>query len=70
MHFGKIFAGNLCYKCIYNIPNKWDHTMERSTCSKFGRYSDLCRYDETKCGMEGKYFKDKKDQDLEKPQVL
>jgi hypothetical protein len=44
--------------------------MERSTCSKFGRYSDLCRYDETKCGMEGKYFKDKKDQDLEKPQVL
>jgi hypothetical protein len=31
--------------------------MERSTCSKFGgRYSDMCRYDETKCGMEGKYF--------------
>jgi len=38
--------------------------MERSTCSKFGgRYSDMCRYDETKCGMEGKYFKDNKDQD-------
>jgi len=68
MHFGKIFASNLCYKCIYNIPNKWDHTMERSTCSKFDRYSDLCRYDETKCGMEGKYFKDKKDHDpFQKP---
>jgi len=42
--------------------------MERSTCSKFGRYADMCRYDETKCGMEGKYFKDKKDHDpLQKP---
>jgi hypothetical protein len=43
--------------------------MERSTCSKFGgRYADMCRYDETKCGMEGKYFKDRKDHDpFQKP---
>ena len=62
MHFGKIFT-NFCYQCVYHIPNKWDHTLERSMCSKFGRYADLCRYDETKCGMEGKYFKDKKEHD-------
>ncbi len=71
MRFGKIFVGNLCYKCVYNIPNKWDHTMERSTCSKFdGRYADLCRFDENKCGLEGRHFKDKKDHDpLETPQT-
>ena len=63
MRFGKILTANFCYQCVYHVPNKWDHTLERSMCSKFGRYADLCRYDETKCGMEGKYFKDKKDHD-------
>ena len=63
MRFGKILTANFCYQCVYHVHNKWDHTLERSMCSKFGRYADLCRYDETKCGMEGKYFKDKKEHD-------
>jgi hypothetical protein len=37
-----------------------DHSLEKSTCSKFGgRYSDMCRLDENKCGKEGKFFKEK-----------
>jgi hypothetical protein len=59
--FTPIGSENLCCNCIYNRPNKWDYTMERSLCDKFpGKYSDLCRKDEQKCGQEGKYFIDKK----------
>ncbi len=62
MKFGHVVVYNLCYKCMYNVPNKWDYTMERSTCSKFGgQYADMCRLDEKKCGKIGKHFKDKKD---------
>lgn len=68
MRFGKIFTGGLCYNCIYCIPDKKDLTLERSTCSKFdGRYADLCRYDETKCGMDGKYFKERGQDPFQKP---
>ena len=59
MRFGIIFSTNLCYKCIYHVPNNCMDTMERSTCSKFDMYADVCRFDEKKCGMEGKYFKEK-----------
>jgi hypothetical protein len=59
MRFGHIFTGGLCYNCVYNISNKNDPTLEKGMCSKFNRYADLCRFDETKCGMGGKYFKEK-----------
>jgi hypothetical protein len=61
MRFGHIFTGGLCYNCAYFIPNKKDTTLEKGMCSKFNRYADLCRFDETKCGMSGKYFKEGRD---------
>ena len=59
MRISQIVVANLCYHCVYNVPNNKDPTYEHSTCSKFGRYSDMCRLDEKRCGKEGKYFKDK-----------
>lgn len=54
-----IVVAPLCYNCIYNQPMKGDYSLEKSTCSKFNRYSDICRLDEQKCGKEGKYFVDR-----------
>lgn len=59
MRISQLIVSNLCYHCIYNQVPKGDHTLEKSTCSKFGRYSDLCRLDEKKCGKEGKFFVEK-----------
>ena len=60
MRISQIVVANLCYHCVHNVPNKKDPTYEHSTCSKFGgKYSDLCRLDEKKCGKEGKYFEEK-----------
>jgi hypothetical protein len=68
--FYHVVAANLCYNCIYNVPNKKDSTYEHSTCSKFeGRYSDLCRLNENKCGKDGKYFTDKREPDLKCPPI-
>ena len=67
--FSHVVASNLCYNCVYNVPNKNDSTYEHSICSKFGRYSDLCRLNENKCGKEGKYFKDKREPDLKCPPI-
>jgi hypothetical protein len=64
MRIVPVVLANLCCQCIHNVPNKWDYTMERSTCNKFGgKYSDMCRKDEKKCGQEGKFFKDKRKYD-------
>lgn len=54
-----IVIAPLCYNCIYNKPMKGDPTLEKSMCSKFNRYSDLCRLDEKRCGKEGRLFIDK-----------
>lgn len=57
-----------CRNCVYYNPNKnseFDSTL--SKCEYFGTknilsdvitydYADLCRKDETQCGLEGKYF--------------
>ena len=60
MRISQLIVSNLCYHCIYNHVDKMDHSLEKSTCSKFGgRYSDMCRLDENKCGKEGKFFKEK-----------
>jgi len=61
-----VVLSNLCYHCVYHQPFKGDHSLEKSTCSKFaGKYADLCRLDENKCGKEGKYFKENKDTHLD-----
>ena len=54
-----IVVAPLCYNCIYNQPQKNDPSLEKSMCSKFNRYSDICRLDETRCGKEGKSYKEK-----------
>ena len=60
MRVSHLLLTRLCYHCIYNTSYKGDPSLEKSTCSKFGgRYSDLCRLDEQKCGKEGKFFRDK-----------
>jgi hypothetical protein len=60
-----------CKNCIHYRPPIYtnDFTSSLSECGYFGKknvvsdeikyeYADLCRYDETKCGIEGKYFED------------
>ena len=60
MRVSQILLSKLCYHCIYYTTYKGDPSLEKSTCSKFnGRYADLCRLDEQKCGKEGNYFEDK-----------
>jgi hypothetical protein len=66
-----------CKNCIYYKPNLLyrDFTSTFNKCEKFGvkdvvtdkityNYADLCRNDETKCGIEGKYFKEEKNINL------
>jgi hypothetical protein len=58
-----------CRNCIHYQPsnNNSDFTSNFSTCAKYGKkdiitdkitfvYTDSCRMDESKCGIEGKYF--------------
>jgi len=59
MRISTLLISKLCYDCVHNQVYKGDYTLERSTCSKFdGKYSDMCRLDEKKCGKEGKFFKE------------
>ena len=57
-----------CRNCIHFQPSKYDSISSGiSKCANFGNkdiisdevtmdYADLCRKDESKCGIEGKYF--------------
>jgi len=71
--------GNIpsCKNCIYFTPEWYSNEFSGSfaKCEKFGEkniisdkitydYADLCRKDETKCGVEGKYFEQEKNIDL------
>jgi hypothetical protein len=68
MRVSQIILTRLCYQCIYNTEYKGDHSLEKSTCSKFeGRYSDICRLNEKMCGKEGKFFKEKDGSELNLP---
>lgn len=66
-----------CKNCIYYKPNLMDRdfTSSLNKCEKFGvkdiitdkityNYADSCRNDETKCGIEGKYFEEEKNINL------
>lgn len=68
MRVSQIILTKLCYNCIYNTAYKGDHSLEKSTCSKFeGKYSDICRLNEKMCGKEGKFFKEKDGSELNLP---
>ena len=67
-----------CINCIYYKPSIYnDLTSPLSKCEKFGNkdiitdkitydYVDLCRKDETKCGINGKYFEEDKNLPIKK----
>jgi len=56
----------ICKKCVYFIEDKSDDTLY-GRCKIFGEQNiitgevendlaSMCRYDNTKCGIDGKYF--------------
>ena len=58
-----------CRNCVHYKPNYWkdDFTSPLNKCTFFGEknvvtdeitysYADSCRSDETKCGLEGRFF--------------
>lgn len=56
-----------CRNCIYYEPKNDDYYSNLNKCTKFGtkdiindkinyEYANFCRNDESKCGLEGKYF--------------
>ena len=62
-----------CRNCVHYKPDNFnnDFTSSLSKCQIFGNkdiitdkithdYADHCRYDESKCGVSGKYFKEEK----------
>jgi hypothetical protein len=62
-----------CRNCVhYKPPYYGDFSESYSKCNKFGTkdiltdkisyndYADMTRHDETKCGIEGKYFENEK----------
>lgn len=50
-----------CLQCSHYTPLYCENTWELSTCKKFnGRYADMCRMDEGKCGKDGRHFLFKK----------
>jgi hypothetical protein len=51
------FLAHFCKNCIHFRDEPYDTRMQRSVCLKFdGKMSEICRYDETKCGSEGRYY--------------
>lgn len=60
MHLFFLFLANFCRNCAHFNIVPYDSRLQRSTCNQFnGRYAEICRDDETKCGKEGKFYKAK-----------
>ncbi len=64
-----------CKNCIYYKPKNNDFNSPFSRCTYFGTkdiqtdiitydFADLCRNNENKCGLEGKYFKEDENSEL------
>jgi len=45
-----------CFECKHFVPVPKDFTYEHGQCSKFLKYADIARKDETKCGKDAKGF--------------
>ena len=59
MKFLSVLLAN-CLNCSHYTPLYIENTWELSTCKKFNdRYADMCRFDEGKCGKQGKHFSPK-----------
>jgi len=41
------------------VPMPRDVTLEHGQCSKFSKYADIARKDESKCGKKGTFFEQK-----------
>ena len=64
MKFLSMLLAN-CLNCSHYTPVYIENTWELSTCKKFNdRYADMCRFDEGKCGKQGRHFLQKKVKDL------
>lgn len=53
-----LFLGLLvsCFDCKHFVPMPKDNTYEHAKCTKFLKYADIARKDESKCGKEAKFF--------------
>jgi len=61
MKFLSVFLAN-CLNCSHYTPLYIENTWELSTCKKFNDlYADMCRFDEGKCGKQGRHFLQKKE---------
>jgi len=54
------FLTNFCKNCVFFETSPYDIRLQRTVCLKFnGKITEICREDESKCGMEGKFYKEK-----------
>jgi hypothetical protein len=68
MKFLFLFMANFCKNCAFFEYSPYDSRMHRSVCLKFdGKMTDICRQDQTKCGIEGKFYVDKEKQPTHEP---
>ena len=57
MRFTLLFLAHFCKDCSFFKSTSYDTRLERSVCLQFNeRLTEICREDETKCGIEGKFF--------------
>jgi hypothetical protein len=57
MRFTLLFLANFCKNCAFFESMPYDTRLQRSICLKFnGKITEICRDDESKCGIEGKFY--------------
>ena len=59
MKFLFLFMANFCKNCAFFEYSPYDSRLHRSVCLKFNKMTDICRDDQTKCGIEGKFYVEK-----------
>jgi len=45
-----------CMNCTHYVPFFCEKSWELSECKKYGRYADMSRMDEGKCGKNARHF--------------
>jgi len=57
MRFALLFMANFCKNCAFFEYSPYDSRLHKSVCLKFqGKITEICRDDESKCGIEGKFY--------------
>ena len=60
MRFTLLFMANFCKNCAFFDYSPYDSRLHKSVCLKFnGKMTEICREDESKCGIEGKFYREK-----------